>query len=125
MARINKFLYMPLVQSIGIDHIVSPRLSAINSILPYLRRGNVVSTVSVRGKEAEVLEAIALRVPSIAPRCRSCGFPKRRWCCASSGERILIIPSGDSLIRPEDRILILSKGENIARVEQALSSQEK
>jgi trk system potassium uptake protein len=126
VARINKFLYIPLVQTIGIDHIVSPRLSAINSILPYLRRGNIVSTVSVRGKEAEVLEAIALEGSEIvsAPL-KELRLPKETLVlCIFRGED-LIIPSGDSRVQPEDRILILSKGENIARVEQALSSKEK
>ena len=126
VARINKFLYIPLVQTIGIDHIVSPRLSAINSILPYLRRGNIISTVSVRGKEAEVLEAIALKGSEIvgAPL-KELGLPKETLVlCIFRGED-LIIPSGDSRVQPEDRILILSKGENIARVEQALSPKEK
>ena len=35
IARVNKVPYIPLVQAIGIDHIVSPRLSAINALFPY------------------------------------------------------------------------------------------
>jgi trk system potassium uptake protein TrkA len=126
IARINKFPYIPLVQTIGIDHIVSPRLSAINSIFPYMRRGNIVSTVSIKGKEAEVLEAIALEGSEIvgAPL-KDLRFPKETLVlCIFRGEEI-IIPSGDSLIQPEDRVLILSKAENIGRVEQALISREK
>ena len=32
ICRVNKFAYIPLVHTIGIDHVVSPRRSAINSI---------------------------------------------------------------------------------------------
>jgi trk system potassium uptake protein TrkA len=126
VARINKFTYIPLVQTIGIDHIVSPRLSAINSIFPYMRRGNVVSTVSVKGKEAEVLEAIALEGSEIVGvPLKELRLPKETLVlCIFRGDE-LIIPSGDSLIRPEDRVLILSKSENIASVEQALISKER
>ena len=65
VARINKFVYMSLVQTIGIDHIVSTRMSAVNSILHFIRRGKIISTVSIAGEEAEALEAIALEHSAI------------------------------------------------------------
>jgi trk system potassium uptake protein len=121
VARINKFSYIPLVHSIGIDHIVSPRLSAINSIFPYIHRGHFTSMVSIRGKEAEVLEAIA------TPNSQIVGVPLKNLkflkealvLYISRGEKFLI-PDGDTIINPDDRIIILSKGENISSLEQAL-----
>jgi trk system potassium uptake protein len=65
VARINKFAYMSLVQTIGIDHIVSTRMSAVNSILHFIRRGKIISTVSIAGQKAEALEAIALEHSAI------------------------------------------------------------
>ncbi|MGE4553331.1 MAG: Trk system potassium transporter TrkA, partial [Desulfovibrionaceae bacterium] len=59
ITRINNFAYLPLIGPIGIDHMVCPRLSAINSLLHYIRRGQVISTASLQAEEAEVLEAIA------------------------------------------------------------------
>ena len=47
VARVNKAAYLPLVEAIGIAHSVSPRLSAVNSILQYIRQGKVLSSVSV------------------------------------------------------------------------------
>jgi trk system potassium uptake protein len=121
VARINKFSYIPLVHSIGIDHVVSPRLSAINSIFPYVHRGQVTSMVSIRGKEAEVLEAIA------TPNSQIVGVPLKNLKFLKEalvlyifrGEKFLI-PDGDTVINPDDRIIILSKGENIPSLEQAL-----
>jgi trk system potassium uptake protein len=121
VARINKFSYIPLVHSIGIDHVVSPRLSAINSIFPYIHRGQVTSMVSIRGKEAEVLEAIA------TPNSQIVGVPLKNLKFLKEalvlyifrGEKFLI-PDGDTIINPGDRIIILSKGENISSLEQAL-----
>lgn len=59
ITRINKSEYMPLVRAIGLEHIVSPRLSAVNSLLKHVRKGQVIASVSIKD-EAEALEAIAL-----------------------------------------------------------------
>jgi trk system potassium uptake protein TrkA len=121
VARINKFAYMSIVQIIGIDHIVSPRLSAINCIFPYMRRGKVISTVSIKGKEAEVMEAVALENSDIVGTpLKKLRFPKEALIlCIMRGEQVFI-PSGDSAIYPQDRVIILSTRQNISRVEQFL-----
>jgi trk system potassium uptake protein TrkA len=121
IARVSKVPYIPLVQAIGIDHIVSPRLSAINTLFPYMRRGKVISTVNIRGKAAEVLEVEALPTSAIVGRpIKDLQFPKGAlFLCIFRGNEV-IIPSGDSVIQPEDRVLILSTGAVIPLVEQAL-----
>ena len=42
--------------AIGIEQVVSPRLSAINSILQHIRRDKVLSAMSIKGEQAEVIE---------------------------------------------------------------------
>jgi trk system potassium uptake protein TrkA len=124
IARVNKVPYIPLVQAIGIDHIVSPRLSAINTLFPYLRRGKVISTVTIRGKAAEVLEAEALPKSAIVGRpIKELEFPKEAlFLCIFRGDEV-IIPGGSTVIQPEDRVLILSTGAVIPQVEQALMAK--
>ena len=122
VARVNKFAYMKLVQVIGIDHIVSPRRSAINSIFPFMRRGQVVSTVFIKGQEAEVLEAVALSNSDIVGTpLKDLKFPKDALIlCLARGEEV-VIPSGDTVIQPQDTVIILSTRQHIGRVEQILS----
>jgi len=121
LARINKFAYMSLVQTVGIDHIVSTRLAAIYSILHYIRRGRVLSIVSLKGEQAEVLEAIALETSDIVGTpLRELKFPAGALIlCILRGEEV-IIPTGDSVIQPQDRIMILSTRKNIPLVEKSL-----
>jgi trk system potassium uptake protein len=124
IVRINKFPYIPLVQAIGIDHIVSPRLSAINSLFPYVHRGNVVSTVTIRGNQAEILEAVAMASSEIVGKqLKHLKFPKDALVLCIMRGHEMIIPAGDSIVGPEDRVLILSTIENIPRVEQALETR--
>jgi trk system potassium uptake protein TrkA len=121
IARVNKVPYIPLVHAIGIDHIVSPRLSAINSLFPYIRRGKVISSVSIRGKAAEVLEVEALAKSAIIGKpLKDLQFPKEAlFLCIFRADEA-IIPGGNTVIEPGDRVLILSIGAVIPQVEQAL-----
>ena len=122
VARINKFAYMPLVQAIGLDHFVSPRLSAINSILHHIRRGKVLSTVSIKGEEAEAIEAVALEHSEIVGKpVKDLEFPRGAIIlCILRGEEVLI-PSGDFVIAPRDHIIILSTRPAVPCVERKLS----
>ena len=121
VARINKFAYMSLVQTIGIDHIVSTRMSAVNSILHFIRRGKIISTVSIAGEEAEALEAIALENSAIVGTpLKALKFPKGAIIlCIIRGDDV-ILPTGDSIILPNDRLIIMSTRQNIPQVEQSL-----
>jgi trk system potassium uptake protein TrkA len=51
ITQINKFSYFPSCPAIGIEQVVSPRLSAINTILQHIRRGKVLSAISIKGEE--------------------------------------------------------------------------
>ena len=126
ICRVNKFAYIPLVHAIGIDHVVSPRRSAINSIFPYIRRGKIISTVSIKGKEAEVLEALALEDSEIITRpIKDLKFPKEALVlCLARGEEV-IIPSGDTTIQPQDKVIILSSRAQIQQVEQLLMGKRR
>lgn len=121
VARINKFAYMSLVQTIGIDHIVSTRMSAVNSILHFIRRGKILSTVSIADEEAEALEAIALENSAIVGTpLKDLKFPKGTLIlCILRGDKV-ILPTGDSVILPNDRLIIMSTRRNIPVVEQSL-----
>ena len=121
VTRISKFSYFPLVSAIGLDHIVSPRLAAINTILQHVRRGKVLSAMALKGEEAEALEAVALETSDIVGKpLQQIRFPHGALVVAIIREDEVIIPTGDSVILPEDRIIIFSTPQSIPRVEKAL-----
>lgn len=124
VTRINKTAYLPLVRAIGIEHSVSPRLAAVNSILHYVRRGKVLSTATIKGDEAEAMEAIAQANSEIVNKPLSeVNFPKGTLLlCIIRGDHV-IVPHGDTVIHPQDRIVIFSTLKKISKVEQALTVQ--
>lgn len=121
VTRINKLSYFPLVSAIGLDHIVSSRLAAVNSILQYVRRGKVLSAMALKGEEAEALEAVALETSDIVGKpLEQIPFPKGALVVAIIRGDEVIIPTGDSVILPQDRIIIFSTLQSIPQVEKAL-----
>jgi trk system potassium uptake protein TrkA len=122
VTRINKFEYMPLVQAIGIDNLVCPRLSAINSILRFIRRGNVVSAQSIKGEEAEAIEAIVEDNSELAgEKVMDIKLPKGILILSIIRNGSVVLPTGDTVIQGGDRLLFLSTRGNISKVEKKLS----
>jgi trk system potassium uptake protein TrkA len=122
ITRISKFSYFPLMQTIGIEQIVSPRLSAIDSILQHVRRGKVLSALSIKGEQAEVLEAVALETSAIVSKpLRDQKFPKGALLAGIMRQGQSIIPTGDTVIVPDDHIIIVARREAIPQIEKILA----
>ncbi|HIJ57762.1 MAG TPA: Trk system potassium transporter TrkA [Deltaproteobacteria bacterium] len=122
ITRINSFRYLPLMATIGIEQVVSPRLSAINSILRHIRRGKVVSALSLKGEQAEVIEAVAMETSEIVGKpLKEISFPKGVLVTVIiRGDRITI-PSGDSVIQPGDRVIIFGSRQAVPQIEKILA----
>ena len=62
---INKTTYSPLVTTLGIDAVVSPKAITVSTILQHVRRGRIRAVHSLREGFAEVIEAEALETSSL------------------------------------------------------------
>ena len=122
ITKINKFSYFPVLSTIGIDQVVSPRLSAIDTILQHIRRGKVLSAMSVSGELAEVIEAEALDTSDIVGKpLRKISFPKGALVIAIVHDEEIIIPTGDDVIEPNDRVIIFATREAVPKMEKMLT----
>ena len=122
MTRISKVDYIPLVHAIGLDSVVSPRMSAVGAILQYIRRGKVISVASLKGESAEVIEVEALESSDIVGKTlKSVKFPKGALIGAIVRKENVFIASGDSVIEPHDHLIIFSSRESIPEVEKFLT----
>jgi trk system potassium uptake protein TrkA len=122
ITKINKFSYFPLLKTIGIEQVVSPRLSAINTILQHIRRGKVLSAISIKGELAEVMEAQALETSDIVGKpLKKLAFPKGAMVAGIMREEQIILPTGESVIEPGDRIVIFAQRNAVPKVEKILA----
>jgi trk system potassium uptake protein TrkA len=119
VALINRIDYIPLVGRVGIDAAVSPRLSAVNSILRYVRRGVVVGVAALRGIEAEVIEF------SVKPGSRIAGkaiaeidFPERSLVGTITRGKEVLVPSGRAELMAGDKVTVLALPDAVKAVEK-------
>ena len=111
--------YIPLVSRVGIDAAVSPRLSAVNSIMKFVRKGSVLSVAALRGIEAEVIEF------SVQPGSRAAGrtlaeihIPEHSLVGTIVRGNEIIIPTGNSTLEPEDVATVLALPDAVREVER-------
>ena len=122
ITQISKFSYFPLLTTIGIEQVVSSRLSAVNTILQHIRRGKVLSAISIKGEQAEVMEAVALETSDIVGKpLKSISLPKGVLVTGIMRKDKVIIPTGESVISPDDRIIIFAGRQAIPKIEKILA----
>ncbi len=122
ITRISKLSYIPLVSAIGIDTIVSTRLSAVRAILQHIRRGKIIAVAPLKDEHAEAIEAEALETSDIANvPLADVKFPKGALVGAIVRDDQIIIPKGDSIIQPKDRLIIFALQKVIPKLENLLT----
>ncbi len=122
ITRIDKSNYFPLLSTIGIEKIVSPRLSAVSSILQEVRKGKVLSDISILGERGEFIEAIALETSDITNNpLKKISFPKGAILVCIVREGAVIIPAGDSIVKPGDRMILFAVKQAVKKLEKLLT----
>ncbi len=122
ITKVSRFSYLPLMSTIGIEQVVSSRLSAVNTILQHIRKGKVLSVISIMGEQAEVMEAQALATSDIVGKpLKEFPFPKGALLIGIIRNESIIIPSGSSVVEPDDRIIIFAKRDAVPSIEKILT----
>jgi len=122
ITKISKFSYFPLMSMIGLKQVVSPRLSAINTIIQHIRRGKVLSAKSIKDEQAEIMEAVALETSDIVGKpIKEISIPEGTLVTGIIRNDTVIIPTGESVIEPGDRIIIFAKRQAIPKIEKILA----
>ena len=119
ISLINKIAYIKLVNKVGIDAAVSPRLSAVNTILRYVRRGMVVGVAALRGIDAEVIEFNVRPASRIAGKTLAqIDFPENSLVGAITRGDEFIVPSGNVTLANGDKVTVLALPGAVAEVEK-------
>ena len=122
ITKINRFDYLSLMNNIGIEKVVSPRLSTINSILKHIRKGHVISAISMRGEQAETIEAEAkINSGIVGKPIKDIALPRGMLVTGIIHDNETIIPSGNSIIHAGDRIIIFTQRKLISQLEKILA----
>jgi trk system potassium uptake protein TrkA len=119
---INKMTYAPLLGSLGIDAVVSPRAITVSTILQHVRRGRIRSVHTLADGFAEIIEADALETSRlVGVPLREANFPPGILVGAILRGDEIITPRGDTVIEVGDRVVIFAVADAVKHVEKMFS----
>jgi trk system potassium uptake protein TrkA len=112
--------YHRLISAVGIDAVINPRQLASNTILHFIRKGNVIHASSIMDA-AEFIEVEALPTSAIVKKpVKDLKLPKGVIVLSIQRATGLEVPGGDTVIEPGDRVLFIATHNAIGKLEKLI-----
>jgi len=117
----TEFRHDQLFHSIGIDHVINPRITAAREIMQIISRGHFGSVVRLGDAEVEAIRLIVPDSPNII------GVPLRKlWKKIRKGALIgiivrgdkMIIPDGETTFEPDDHVITIAYTKFLPQVQK-------
>lgn len=124
LALINNTSHAPLVTSLGVDAIITPRKITVSKILQHVRRGRIRSVHSLGENFGEIIEAEAVQTSSlVGSTVHDLNSDKEIIVAAIIRNSEVIIPLPSTIIQLEDRIIIMVANQAISKIEKLFSAR--
>lgn len=123
VALVNKTNYTRIATQLGIDVPVSLKNSMVNTILKFIRRGNIKSVHSISEGGVEVIE-VSVDAHSIAAgkRIRDVRLPQGALVVSVLRESDSFVPDGNYVLQADDHIIVISRIEFIERIQSIFTA---
>ncbi|GAB4112840.1 MAG: Trk system potassium transporter TrkA [Candidatus Caldatribacteriota bacterium] len=124
IAKIDRTNYIPILEKLGVDAVVNPRITTASAILRFIRKGEILSLTLLKEGEAEIIELVANSASRIINRpLKDLNLPKNSIIGAIVRKDKIIIPRGKDIIEPLDRIIIFALSAEIKKIEQIIEGR--
>jgi len=118
IAQVDNVDYVPLTKTIGLDSLINKKLITANNISRFIRRANIVSTTTLQGIDAEVLEYVVKQNSPITKKpVKFLKFPPNAIIGGYVRGEKGYIAVGDSKIQANDKVVVFSLPGAISKVE--------
>ena len=110
--------YLPILDSIGMDITINPRLITVSAILKHLRKGQVMSVFKLI-EDAEVMEIGVQEDSSIANKqIGKINFPKGAIIGALLRQGEMLLPNDEVTIEAGDSVILVALPGTIEKIEK-------
>jgi trk system potassium uptake protein TrkA len=110
--------YLPILDSIGIDVTVNPRLISVSAILKHLRKGGVISIFKLI-EDAEVMELVVDAKSTIAGnRISNLDFPEDAMIGAILRQGEMLAPDEKITVQEGDSVIVVALSSAIEKIEK-------
>jgi len=114
---VNKRDYIPLARHIGLDAAVSPRQSAANAILRYVRSGSVRRVATFEGSDAEAISfEVSDASPLVGRPLHELDLPEESIVAAIIRGPTVIIPRGNDTLESGDTAIVFALPDAVQAV---------
>ncbi len=123
VAKISRSKHMHVINNLGIDTTINPKLIVASQILKYVRGRNVESLYRIAEGQVEIVEFIAdknskiLNIPL-----KNIKFKNDTIIATIVRKDNIIIPHGNDAIQQDDRVIVITKDENISNLDDLITS---
>lgn len=126
IAKVSRTSYVEIISAMGIDMALNPLDITTNDIIRYVQSSRtVVSSQLIQG-QAEIVEVIATsHMKIIDEPLKNLELPDTFLVAAIHRGNKLIIPTGDTIIREDDRVIIISLISDLKVTEKLLKDNGK
>jgi len=129
VTKVTRINYSPILKTLQLDHVISPKLITANIILRYIRslknaRGSRIESLHrIIDGQAEISEFIANDSTNYLDKpLKNINFTKGTLIAAIVRNNMIIIPHGEDVIKKYDRVIIATKNKNILDLNQLVST---
>jgi trk system potassium uptake protein len=123
MTLINNGSYTSLLNNIGIDITIDPKLITISKILEKVRGGGIMNDYSIGDGFGEVIEAmIKKQSPLCNKNLKDLNLPKGIRIASILRDNIIIIPNSVTVFKENDDVVFFAETQYINKIEKLLST---
>ena len=117
--------YISVLDSLGSDIVINPRLVTVGEIMAHVRKGHIHSVTQMAKTKAEVLEMVApADSPIIKEPLRNIKFPKNAIVGAIVRDGLMQLPVGETQIQPGETCIVYTLPEGISKIEKLFTSRK-
>ena len=119
IALVNNTNYSPLITTLGVDAVISPRSITASTILQHVRRGRIRDVHSLGENLGEVLEADILETSSLAGEAiGKLDLPDGAMFGAVIRQDKVITPRSDTVLSKGDRVVMFVRPSAVRDIER-------
>lgn len=121
IAVLSNMSYAPLAARLGINHTISPMISAANHILSQIFSGKITSLVSLYDNQAEIMEVnvsidsrlVGIPLSELGPL-----LPKDFLIAMIQNRGRIMVANGERIISPGDTVIVITSPHHVNDLEK-------
>ena len=124
LTLINNTFHSPLVTSLGVDAVISPKKVTVSRILQNIRRGRIRSVHSLGENFGEIIEAEAQESSGlIGSTVDELNCPREIAVAAIIRDDTIIMAQPSTSLKAKDRVILMATPAAIVKIEKLFSSR--